>query len=107
RINATATATIDTNRTARIPDIRTSLSEYQCLNRVWQALDLSSLTIEPQKIRDLLLGLVHHHNCYFSIRIDKRSRQQRASARRTRDALRARLHKLRKVSDVVVRVCVD
>ena len=67
----------------------------------------AALAVQPQVIGDLLIGFVHHHYRHLSIRIEKGSGKQRASAWRAGDSLRARADKLRKVSDVVIRVRVN
>src|SRR4029077_14616581 len=56
-------------------------SEHECLNRMWQAADLHSVAIEPEKIGNLLIGFVHHHHRHFSIRVHKGGGKQRTSAR--------------------------
>jgi hypothetical protein len=45
-----------------------------------QATDFRGLAVNPKVIGNLLVALVHYHHRYFSIRIDKRSGEQLASA---------------------------
>jgi len=61
---------------------------------MWQATDLGRLAIQPKVIGNLLIGLVHHHHRDLSIRIDKGSGKQWASAWRAGDSLRTGADKL-------------
>src|SRR6266436_10417829 len=78
----------------RAKTVLRTTSEHECLNRMWQAADLRGVAVQPEKIGNLLIGLVHYHHRHFSIRIHKGGGKQGTSARCAGDFPCARADKL-------------
>src|SRR4030095_3031390 len=69
-----------------------------------QAADFCGLASHPKEIRNGLVTLVHDDHCHLAVRIQEGCGKQLAPAWRAGNSPGARPDKLRKMSDVVVRI---